>query len=94
MIQGETPLQKACSSNNVTNLDFVEYLLKKVPIKFPRPYGTDTIDVYHPFAPGAAKFLLNSPTTDVSSTIDLESVLDRVRSIDDFQIANSWSSVA
>jgi hypothetical protein len=27
-------------------------------------------------------------------TIDLESVLDRVRSIDDFQIANSWSSVA
>jgi ankyrin repeat protein len=29
---GKRPLHKACSSGNVTNLDFVEYL-EKVPIK-------------------------------------------------------------
>jgi hypothetical protein len=67
--QGFTPLHLACYSNNVTNLDFVELLLKG---------GTDpnaqadcgmtslmsTVDL----APGAAKFLPSWPTTDVNIT--------------------------
>jgi hypothetical protein len=65
-----TPLHNACSSFNVTNLDFVELLLKK---------GADpsalspTGQGQHPplmftfgLAPGAAKFLLNWPATDAN----------------------------
>jgi ankyrin repeat protein len=46
--QGATPLCNACHGGNVTNLDFVELLLKAggCRSKFPGPSGSDTIDVY------------------------------------------------
>jgi hypothetical protein len=66
---GETPLQNACYGGYVTNLDFIELLLEG---------GADPNSQNHreltplmrstPLAPGAAKFLLNWPTTDVNIT--------------------------
>jgi hypothetical protein len=46
-------------------------------------FGEDTIDVYNtPYAPGAAKFLLNWPTTDANVTSQSGvSFLARVRSL-------------
>jgi hypothetical protein len=64
---GETPLHIACNTAVVTNLDFVELLLEKGAdpnvqnIKGRTPL-MDTI----PHAPGAAKYLLNWPTTDAN----------------------------
>jgi hypothetical protein len=65
----KTPLHTACYGSNVTNLDFVELLLEK---------GVDPNSQDHlamtplmctvPEAPGAAKFLLNWPTTDANIT--------------------------
>jgi hypothetical protein len=64
-----SPLHKACYSYSVTNLDFIEFLLKSgadpnaqdqhgmTPLMYPRY-----------LAPGAAKFLLSWPTTDVNIT--------------------------
>jgi hypothetical protein len=67
--QGRTPLHNACSGSNVTNLDFIELLLKA---------GADPNIQDHnemiPLmltttgAPGAAKFLMNWSTTDVNIT--------------------------
>jgi hypothetical protein len=81
--KGATPLHKACCTASVTNLDFVELLLQKGA----NPNAQDclgltplmyaTVD-----APGAAKFLLSWPTTDVNITTGSgESILARVRSL-------------
>jgi hypothetical protein len=53
--------------SNVTNLDFVEYLLEVGADPNAQTIGTDTVDVPYR-VPGAAKFLLNWPTTDVNIT--------------------------
>jgi hypothetical protein len=67
--QGDTPLQKACYGGNVTNLDFIELLLEGGA----DPNSQDNCGMIPlmcttPDAPGAAKFLLNWPTTDVNTT--------------------------
>ncbi len=67
--QGSTPLHAAGFWGNVTNLDFVELLLEKGADPNAQDHQGMT-PVMHtvPFAPGAAKFLLNWPTTDVTIT--------------------------
>jgi hypothetical protein len=65
-IPGETPLHKTCYWAK-TNLDFVELLLEGAD-QMPRIIWEYTVDVYHPYAPSAAKFLLNWPTTDANVT--------------------------
>ena len=65
----ETPLHKACFSGNVTNLDFVEYLLEEgANPNFQDDLGQTPLIWSIPDAPGAAKFLLNWPTADVNIT--------------------------
>jgi ankyrin repeat protein len=64
-----TPLHRACSEGVVTNLDFVELLLKESA----DPNAQDTLGVTplmytNSFAPGAARFLLNWPSTDFNTT--------------------------
>jgi hypothetical protein len=67
--KGERPSHHACYGDNVTNLDFIELLLKagadpNAQDHMDRtPLMSTTSD-----APGAAKFLLNWPTTDVNIT--------------------------
>jgi ankyrin repeat protein len=67
--QGATPLHMACASCNVTNLDFVEFLL----VEGADPNTQDLMGLTPLmytllYAPGAAKFLLKWPTTDVNLT--------------------------
>jgi hypothetical protein len=50
----------------VTNLDFVELLLKEGAD--PNFHRSDTVAVYYRLGPGAAKFLLNWPATDANIT--------------------------
>jgi hypothetical protein len=65
--QGTTPLYTACYFGNVTNLDFVEYLLEEGADPNAQDHMGRTSLIYTiPDAPGAAKFLLNWPTTDVN----------------------------
>jgi hypothetical protein len=73
--QGDTPLHDACYAVNVTNLDFVELFLKKGADPNARNHMgltplmcTTTGSNVDAYAPGAAKFLLNWPTTDVNIT--------------------------
>jgi hypothetical protein len=67
--QGMTPLHKACFSDNVTNLDFVEHLLEAGADPNARDHtGLIPLMYTMPNAPGAAKFLLNLPTTDANIT--------------------------
>jgi hypothetical protein len=76
-----TPLHSACYSGNVTNLDFVEYLLEERADPNAQDHlgGTPLMHSI-PGAPGAAKFLLNWPTTDVNILCQSgESFLDMVR---------------
>jgi hypothetical protein len=79
----ETPLHKACSAVNVTNLDFVEYLLEVGA----DPNARDILELTPlmfsgSYAPSAAKFLLNLPSTQVNVTSRSgESFLDIVKSI-------------
>jgi ankyrin repeat protein len=77
-----TPLHKACYAGNVSNLDFVELLLEKDADPNVQDHIGKTPLMYTtPDAPGAAKFLLNWPTTDANiKTQSGQSFLERVRS--------------
>jgi hypothetical protein len=67
--QGQTPLHKACYASNVTNLDFIELLLKKGSDPNAQDHhGATPLMCTTKYAPGAAKFLLNWPTTDPNIT--------------------------
>jgi hypothetical protein len=79
---GATPLHKACHCANVTNLDFVELLLKKGADPNAQDHSGQTPLMWSIAAsPGAAKFLLNWPTTDTNTTTrDGRSFLIHVRS--------------
>jgi hypothetical protein len=66
--QGKTPLNSACYGGSVTNLDFVELLLKEGADPNRDHRGLTALLWTIPDAPGAAKFLLNWPTTDVNIT--------------------------
>jgi hypothetical protein len=77
---GETPLHTACFGGNVTNLDFIELLLKEgADPNFQDYMGLTPLICTNPYAPGAAKFLLNWRTTDANITARSEaSFLARV----------------
>jgi hypothetical protein len=79
---GETPLHTACFAGNVTNLDFVELLLERGLDQNTQDHTQRTpLLCTTPFAPGAAIFLLNLPTTTDVNTITRSgaSFLARVR---------------
>jgi hypothetical protein len=80
---GEMPLHHACCASVVTNLDFVELLLKKGADPNAQDHlGRTTLVYTVPDAPGAAKYLLNRPTTDANITSRSgASFLARVRSL-------------
>jgi hypothetical protein len=62
---GRTPLHNSCFSDVVTNLDFVELLLEAgADPNFQDNAGVTPLMCTTMNAPGAAKFLLNWPTTD------------------------------
>jgi ankyrin repeat protein len=64
-----TPLHSACDACIVTNLDFVELLLKSGGDPNAQdPRGLTPLMCTTKHAPGAAKFLLNWPTTDANMT--------------------------
>jgi hypothetical protein len=64
-----TPLHYACSSFNVTNLDFIELLLEAGADPNAQDHqGMTPLMMTTMFAPGAANFLLKWPTTDVNFT--------------------------
>jgi hypothetical protein len=79
--QRMTPLHYACYSGDVTNLDFVEYLLEAGADPNAKDFkGLIPLMWTMPDAPSAAKFLLNWPTTDVNITSrDGDSFHDAVR---------------
>jgi hypothetical protein len=67
--QGMTPLHRACYAGVVTNLDFLEFLLKAGADSKAQNYmGLIPLMCTLPHAPGAAKFLLKWPTTDANIT--------------------------
>jgi hypothetical protein len=77
---GMTPLHRACYSGVVTNLDFVELLLTNGADPNAHDRLNTPLMYTVPGAPGAAKFLLNWPTTNAYITRRYgESFLDRVR---------------
>jgi hypothetical protein len=80
--RGVTPLHYACYSANVTNLDFVEYLLEERTDPNAQDHlGCTPLMHSIPGAPGAAKFLLSWPTTDVDIICQSgDSFLAKVRS--------------
>jgi ankyrin repeat protein len=79
--QGRTPLHDACNGGNVTNLDFVEYLLEAgADPNSQDQQGLTPLMCTTPSAPGAAKFLLNWPAVDANiTTRSGASFLARVR---------------
>jgi hypothetical protein len=71
--QRETPLHQACYGGKVTNLDFVEFLLEEGSNpNAQNSHGLTPFMCTDPGAPGAAKFLLNWPTTDINVTTQSE----------------------
>jgi hypothetical protein len=80
---GLTPLHLACYADVVTNLDFVELLLEAgADPNAQDNLGATPLMYTMPDAPGAAKFLLNWPTTDANITIRFgASFLAGVRSL-------------
>jgi hypothetical protein len=65
--RGKTALHYACSAANVTNLHFAELLLKEGADPNVQDHsGKTPLICTIAYAPGAAKFLLNWPTTDVN----------------------------
>jgi hypothetical protein len=78
---GDTALHRACNARNVTNLDFIEYLLEAgADPNAQTCQGLTPLMHTTPYSPGAAKFLLNWPATDANITIPSEpSFLARVR---------------
>ena len=80
---GKTPLHNACFAGVVTNLDFAEFLLEAGADPNVQAYqGMTPLMLTTPYAPGAAKFLLNWPATDANITSESgESFLVRVRSL-------------
>jgi hypothetical protein len=81
--RSRTPLHDACSSFNVTNLDFIEYLLEAGADPNAQDHlGKTPLMTTIPDAAGAAKFLLKWPTTDANITSRSgKSFLARVRSL-------------
>jgi hypothetical protein len=79
--RGATPLHTACYGGNVTNLDFVELLLEEgADVNAQDHSGMTPLMYTNQFAPGAAKFLLNWPTTDINIiNARGESILVRAR---------------
>jgi hypothetical protein len=68
-LEDKTPLHYACWAIRVTNLDFVELLLKKGADPNAQDHrGLTPLMYTNKYAPGAAKFLLNWPTTDANIT--------------------------
>jgi ankyrin repeat protein len=66
---GKTPLHHACNTGIVTNLDFVELLLKEGADPNAQDHlGLTPLMFTLPGAPGAAKFLLSWPAPNVNST--------------------------
>jgi hypothetical protein len=79
--EGDTPLHNACNACVVTNLDFVELLLKEGADPNGQDHdGLTPLIFTEKLAPGAAKFLLRWPTTDANiTTRSGASFLARVR---------------
>jgi hypothetical protein len=68
-LEDKTPLHYACWAMMVTNLDFIQLLLKKGADSNAQDHrGVTPLMSTNKFAPGAAKFLLNWPTTDPNIT--------------------------
>jgi hypothetical protein len=64
---GDTPLHSACFSHTTTNLDFIELLLENgADPNAQNAIGQTPLMETTAFAPGAAKVLLEWPTTDVN----------------------------
>jgi hypothetical protein len=78
---GVTPLHSACYADVVTNLDLVELLLVKGANPNAQSYlGKTPLMMTAADAPGAAKFLLNWPTTNINVTDESgESFIHMVR---------------
>jgi hypothetical protein len=81
--QGQTALHKACYAGNVTNLDFIELLsVEGADPNVQDHLGLTPLEYTTPYSSGAAKFLLNWPTTDGNITNRSgESFLVKVRSL-------------
>jgi hypothetical protein len=80
---GRTPLHNACLWGNVTNLDFVELLLEKGADPNAQDHSTGLTPLMYTtkLASGAAKFLLNWPTTvaNITDRSGASTFLTRVR---------------
>jgi hypothetical protein len=78
---GDTPLHLACHSYNTTNLDFIQVLLEKGADPNAQNFLGETPLMFTvTMAPGAAKFLLEWPTTNINLTTKCgESFLARAR---------------